>query len=129
MEQERKDQLNALKNSITALMADEAFLKQMAETGSTEEIRTLLEGQGIKATAEQIEEIVLEGHDLGEKMTKEDGELDVDVLEQVSGGGLGAGLVLGGMFLIAGAARRSGWKRTLIAAGAAFAIGCCAPTP
>lgn len=129
MEQEKKDQLNELKNSITALMADEAFLKQMAEQGSMEEIRALLEEQGIKATAEQVEEIIQEGHALGEKIAKDGGELDADALEHVSGGGLGAGLVLGGMFLIAGVAKRSGWKRTLVAAGAAFAIGCMAPTP
>ena len=129
MNQEEKNRLQELKNAIATEMADQEFMKKMAETESPEEISALLAEKGISATAEQIAEIIEEGHVLGEKVVRDDGELDMEALEQVAGGGPMAGLFLAGIFLIGGIALRRSWKRTLICAGAAFAIGCIAPCP
>ena len=118
-----------LKNAVVTALSDQEFLKKVAEMSSIDEIRALLADRGIEATAEQIEEIINDGHDFGEKAVNDEGELDVDVLEQVAGGGVVGGIILGGIFLVGGIARRSGWKRTLICAGTAFAIGCMAPCP
>ena len=129
MEQVKRDQMDTLKNAITAMMGEQAFLKEIAAAADTEEIRALLAKKGIEATEEQIEEIINEGHAFGEKAIDENGELDMEALEQIAGGGIGAGLILGGIFLVGGILTGAGWKRTAIAAGAAFAIGCMAPCP
>ena len=122
-----KNQLNALKESITTAMADQEFLKKVAGVSSTEEIRVLLAEKGIEATVEQIEAIIGDGRVFGEKAINDNGEIDLEALEQVAGGGPVGGAILGGIFLVGGTMLRS--QRTLAAAGIAFAIGCCAPCP
>lgn len=127
MSQVNNEKLVALKNTIVAEMADQEFLKKMSEADSPEVIRALLAEKGIEVTAEEIGQIIGDGHVFGEKIVGADGELDMEALDQVAGGGPVGGVILGGIFLIGGIANRSGWKRTLVAAGAAFAIGCMAP--
>ena len=129
MEHTEQKQTNELKKSIAALMEDQDFVKRLAEIESTGDIQLLLKENGIEATTDQIEAIINDGSILGEKVIKENGELDTEALDAVAGGGPVGGLILAGIFLLGGTATRSRGDRKVIAAAVAFAIGCLAPCP
>lgn len=128
MEHAKQKQTNELKRSISALMEDQDFVKSLAGTETTDDIQLLLKKKGIESTNEQIKEIMDEGSILGEKLIKDDGELDTEALDSVAGGGVLAGAILAGIFLLGGSATGKG-SRALASAGAAFVIGCMAPCP
>ena len=115
------------RQTIIDAMNDPEMLKKMAEANSIEEIQALLAKEGIEVSAEEIEAIVNNGNEFGARILKADGELDVEALEQVAGGGPIGGAILATPFLFYGAVTRN--KRAYACAGAAFLIGCIAPCP
>ena len=122
-------ELEALKQKASHILVNQEVMKKMAELNNLDEIRAFLAEKGIEATEEQIKAIITEGRVFGEKLIDDDGELDIEVLEQVAGGGLVGGLILGGIFLIGGIANGASAGRTLACAGIAFLIGLSAPCP
>ncbi|MBQ9480084.1 MAG: hypothetical protein IJU71_11100, partial [Selenomonadaceae bacterium] len=71
------------KEKITALMQDEAFVKELVGQEDVEDVRKLFASKGVELTVEQIDEI---RKGVAARVGDGDEELSDDQLENVSGG-------------------------------------------
>ena len=95
-------------NKINELLANEDFAKKIAEAGSYEKMYELLSAEGMDASYDEFIAYLEECRKamVAQGLISEDGELSVELLEQISGGvkwgcvALGVGYVAGGAFLV-----------------------------
>ena len=84
---------------MNALMANEEFTQKIADAGSYENAYALLVENGVDATYEEFTAFLADcrAKMVENGMISEDGELGVELLDMVSGGGKGKAIALFGL--------------------------------
>ena len=88
------------------LLATEEFSQKIVEAGTYEKMYELLVAEGMDATYEEFAAYLEESRKfmIEQGLITEDGELSVELLEQISGGRKWGLTIMGGVYIVGGAA-------------------------
>jgi len=96
-------------NRIKEVFSDEAFVKGLVELETPEEVQAALKEKGIELTVDEIMQL-RDGLIKAAEKVGEGGELSLDQLDDVAGGGIITGLILGILFVSFAAGVAGGLK-------------------
>lgn len=121
MTTERKEQIRL---SLVPLLEDEAFLKALLTAEEPEKMSEVLGAYGVSVTSDEVDELMQEGIDgMLEMQEKVSDELNEEQLENVAGGGILKGIVVG--LLAVGGAVAIGAGLGVLAGAGVIAVGTC----
>ncbi len=119
MENTRKE---LLMEKIRELLENEQFCEELAKCEDVKAICDLFNANGLEITEEEVSEIQKDGEEVIKALKESDGELDLDQLDAVDGGGkLGRSLVAFGGGLLIGGLGVAGSLYFSVPAGALYA--------
>jgi len=105
MEQMRNQTLQAQMN---AALENEAFCEKLLRCANAEQVHQVMVDNGMEVTLEEVRQLQAAGEANIRNMEASDGELDLEMLDQIAGGGKAKRVLRGVASMLGGAALGAG---------------------